>query len=77
MSQAQESELDPTALEIYDLLRRQPGDRFTAEDIAAQLDYGVAQVEPHLGRLVQRGLIEQTSVEGKTAYILSSAAPEL
>jgi hypothetical protein len=42
MRDAAAFELDPTAREIYDLLRRQPGDHVSAQDIAVQLNEDAA-----------------------------------
>ena len=56
MRDASAFELDPTAREIYDLLRRQPGDHFSAQDIAVQLNEDVADVSRQLRRSSSAGL---------------------
>ena len=77
MSEAPGFDLDPIELEIFDLLRRQPGDIFSPEDIAAQLDYQASEVQPRLERLEQRGLVVRAAAHDDAAYILSPGAPEL
>lgn len=77
MDHAPEAELDPIADEIFDLMRRQPGDIFSVDDIAVQLSYSASEITPALSRLEQRGLAELVAGRDPAAYILSPSAPEL
>ena len=78
MSEAPAFDLDPTTQDIFDLLRAQPGDAFSPEALAEQLDCTPAEVRESLGTLVQLGLVDRApSATGTEAYIVSPAAPEL
>ncbi len=77
MPQDDELDLDPVTLDILDLLRRQAGDAFSAEELADQLDYTPAEVETGLARLGELGFVEKTERAGAPAFIISSGAPEL
>ena len=70
-------ELDPTARDIYDVMRRQPGDQFTAQDIAALVGEDATIVSRLLSQLAQQGLITRSSEGADARYVLNDAAPEL
>lgn len=70
-------ELDPVTADVYDLFRRQPGDTFDIEAIARQLGYDADAIEPSLAHLLGTGLIVKRGDGSETAYVLSTAAPEL
>ena len=77
MSETPAFDRDPIALEIYDLMRRQPGDIFSPESLATQLDYAVPEIVKPLALLEQLGLVERAGAGDAPAYILSPSAPEL
>ena len=71
-------DLEPTAQEIFDLMRRQPGDFFSPEALAEELDYPRAEIETGLAQLEQLELVERASGESENpGYILSPSAPEI
>ena len=78
MSDAHEIDLDPTTQDIFDLMRRQPGDVFSSEDLASQLGYTTAEIEPGLATLARLGLVDKANTStGAETFILSPSAPEL
>jgi DNA-binding IclR family transcriptional regulator len=78
MSDAHEIDLDPTTQDIFDLMRRQPGDVFSREDLAGQLDSTPAEIEAGLATLARLGFVDKAgTTTGAEAFILSPSAPEL
>ncbi len=77
MSEASSFDLDPIAQEIFDLMRRQPGDIFSAESLATQLDDAEPEITTRLAQLERLGLVERAMTGDAPAYILSPSAPEL
>ena len=69
-------DLDPVAQDIFDLMRRQPGDVFSPDALADELAYPPAEIAAALGQLLGLGFIEHSPAEAAT-FILSSSAPEL
>jgi DNA-binding IclR family transcriptional regulator len=71
-------DLQPIAQEIFDLMRRQPGDIFSPEALAAELDYPPAEIGAGLEQLQQLGLVDQVSGAAESiTYILNPSAPEI
>lgn len=77
MSDAPEYNLDPVALDIFDLLRRQPGDTFSPDALADQLGYARTEIETGLAQLEQFGFVNRSQQDGSDSYIVSPGAPEL
>ena len=78
MSDAHEIDLDPTTLDIFDLMRRQPGDVFSCEDLASQLGYTTTEIETGLATLGRLGFVDKAeTTSGSETFILSPSAPEL
>ena len=78
MSASDELHLDATMQDIFDFLRRQPGDRFTSADIARQVGSADVDVETALNELESRGLVDKRQqVAGSAEYIVSPRAPNL
>ena len=74
---ANANDLDPVTAEVYDFLRRQPGEAFAMETIAGQLGYAADEIKPSLAHLVGTGVVEERGDGSESAYIVSTAAPEL
>ena len=78
MSNAHEIDLDSTTQEVFDLMRRQPGDVFSCEDLANQLGYTTAEIEAGLATLSRLGFVDKAgTTTGTETFILSPSAPEL
>ncbi len=78
MKQAHDLDFDPLTQEVFDLLRRQPGDVFTVDAIAEELGYTVEEVAPGLARLEGQGLANRAQTDGGAeGFICSPSAPEL
>lgn len=77
MSALPDYDLDAAALDIFDLMRRQPGDVFSREGLASELGYSAEEVDAGVKQLIQFGFVNQTQAGGATAYALSPSAPEL
>jgi hypothetical protein len=71
------NDLDPVTAEVYDFLRRQPGEAFAMETLAGQLGYAADEIKPSLAHLVGTGVVEERGDGRESAYIVSTAAPEL
>ena len=69
-------ELDPAAKDVFDLLRRQPGDVFTPDQLAGQLEYPSGEISKALRRLLELGFVERAS-SASESFIVSGSAPEL
>jgi DNA-binding MarR family transcriptional regulator len=69
-------DLDPVTQEVFDLLRRQPGDVFSPDAIAEQVGYGGPDIAPALRQLLDLGFVEHAPGD-QERYILSPSAPEL
>ena len=78
MSEASDLQLDPTMQDVFDFLRRQPGEAFSGEAIAQQLGEKDEDVQAALSALQTRELVdERSSAAGETTYIVSPSAPNL
>ncbi len=78
MSAADDLHLDATMQDIFDFLRRQPGDSFTSVDIARQVGSADDDVETALNELESRGLVDKRQqAAGVAEYIVSPRAPNL
>ncbi len=69
-------ELDMAAQDIFDLMRRQPGDVFTPDQLAGQLEYQPGEIDVGLRRLLDLGFVERAP-GAPESFILSGSAPEL
>jgi predicted transcriptional regulator len=69
-------DLDPVEQDVFDLMRRQPGDVFSLDDLSGQLGTAAPEVKTALRRLLDLGFVERASGDAE-AFILSPAAPEL
>ncbi len=69
-------ELDPAAQDVFDLLRRQPGDVFTPDQLAGLLDYAAGEIDVALRHLLDLGFVEHAPGASES-FILSGSAPEL
>jgi DNA-binding MarR family transcriptional regulator len=64
--------------DVFDFLRRQPGDSFTSADIARQIGGAEVDVETALKELESRGLVDKRRQAAASAeYIVSPRAPNL
>ena len=71
-------DLDATTLDIYDLLRRQPGDAFSAAVLAEQLDESIEPINGGIATLERLGLVNRLEDAGaEPTFIISPSAPEL
>ena len=78
MSNAHEIDLDSTTQEVFDLMRRQPGDVFSCEDLANQLGYTTTEIEAGLATLSRLGFVDKAGTPADVdRFILSPSAPEL
>ena len=77
MSDSPEYNLDTVALDIFDLMRRQPGDTFSPDALAEQLGFPRRDIETGLAQLGQLGFINRSQPDSSDSYILSPGAPEL
>ncbi len=78
MSAADDLHLDATAQDVFDYLRRQPGDSFTSAVIAREIASSDGDVEAALKDLESRGLVEKRQQAASSAeYIVSPRAPNL
>ncbi len=78
MSEASDLQLDPTMQDVFDFLRRHPGEAFSGEAIAQQNGDAAEDVQAALNALQARGLVdERSSATGETTYIVSPSAPNL
>ena len=77
MSDIPEYDLDAVAQDIFDLMRRQPGDAFSPDALADQLAYPRPEIETGLAQLEQLGFINRARPAGSDVYALSPGAPEL
>ena len=69
-------ELDVAAQDIFDLMRRQPGDVFTPDQLAGQLEYQPGEIDVGLRQLLDLGFVERAP-GAPGSFILSGSAPEL
>ncbi len=73
-----ELDLDQTSLDIFDLLRRQPGDAFSAAALAAELGEALDQITASVATLERLGLVNRVGeADGEPRFIVSPSAPEL
>ena len=77
MSEASDLQFDPTMQDVFDFLRRYPGEAFSAEAIAQQLGNADEDVQAALSALQARGLVDERSSAGEPTYIVSPSAPNL
>ena len=77
MSDVPDYDLDPVALDIFDLMRRQPGDTFSPDALASQLGYARSEIDAALTQLEQLGFASRAQAQGADVYGLSPGAPEL
>ena len=78
MSEASDLQFDPTMQDVFDFLRRHPGEAFSGEAVAQQLGDADENVQAALNALQARGLVDEgSSVTGETTYIVSASAPNL
>ncbi len=71
-------DLDATTLDIYDLLRRQPGDAFSVAALAEQLGESIEPINAGIATLERLGLVNRLEDAGaEPAFIISPSAPEL
>ncbi len=78
MSAADDLHLDGSMQDVFDFLRRQPGDSFTSVDIARQIGGAEVDVETALKELESRGLVDKRRQAAASAeYIVSPRAPNL
>ncbi len=78
MSEASDLQFDPTMQDVFDFLRRHPGEAFSGGAVAQQLGDANEDVQAALRALQARGLAdERSSATGETTYIVSPSAPNL
>ena len=78
MSEASDLQFDPTMQDVFDFLRRYPGEAFSGEAVAQQIGDADDDVHAALSALQARGLVdERSSATGATTYIVSPSAPNL
>ncbi len=77
MTDVPPDDLDMVAQDVFDLMRRQPGDVFSPQALASALGYRRPEIEAALAQLLRIGFIEPAPAAGTDDYILSPAAPEL
>ncbi len=78
MSKASDLQLDPNMQDVFDFLRRHPGEAFSSEAIAQQIGDADEDVQAALSALQARGLVDEGSpATGETTYIVSPSAPNL
>ncbi len=78
MSESSDLQFDPTMQDVFDFLRRHPGEAFSGEAVARQLGDATKDVQAALSALQARGLAEErSSATGELAYIVSPSAPNL
>ena len=78
MSETSDLQLDPTTQDVFDFLRRYPGEPFSGEVVAKQIGDADEDVQAALSALQARGLVdERSSSTGETTYIVSPSAPNL
>ena len=82
----QDSGLSETDYDVLSTLSEQPGSRWRARDLAAQLLWSTSRLAHHLGRMEQRGLVSRApsaddargslvSLTGRGQAVLDQAAP--
>jgi hypothetical protein len=78
MSEASDLQLDPTMQDVFDFLRRYPGEAFSGKAIAQQIGDADEDVQAAISALQARGLVdERSSATGEPTYIVSPSAPNL
>ena len=77
MTDVPPDDLDAVGQDVFDLMRRHPGEVFSPQALASVLGYARPEIEAALTQLLQLGFIEPSPAAGTAAYILSPAAPEL
>ena len=78
MSEASDLQFDPTMQDVFDFLRRHPGEAFSGEAVAQQLGDATEDVQAARSALQARGLAdERSSVTGEPTYIVRPSAPNL
>jgi DNA-binding IclR family transcriptional regulator len=74
MNDGPELDLDADTRDVFDLLRRQPGDAFTVGALAEQLDFAPEEIRASLQTLERLGLVNRAGVD---RFIISPSAPNL
>ena len=78
MSDTSDLQFDPTMQDVFDFLRRHPGEAFSGAAVAGQIGDAHEDVQAALSALRARGLIdERQPATGETTYIVSPSAPNL
>jgi len=78
MSEASDLQFDPTMQDVFDFLRRHPGEAFSGKAIAQQIGDADEDVQAAISALQARGLVdERSSATGEPTYIVSPSAPNL